>query len=208
MVSIALQIPEDKARIGSLTGDRETWWTWANGVTCVRTIACVICFVVAGYTADPLLNFVGLGLYWGLDVLDGYLARALDQETRVGAQLDILSDRLLVALFYFNYMTWHPELVGPVALFLFNFMFLDHFLSNQFMRWPLRSPNYFHIVDRLIFALNWSKAAKAINTGLVTLILVLTDWYALAYAVCLALVAVKSYSIARLHQLHPEPLTP
>lgn len=200
MVSLAATLHGGKSR----DTHPESWWTWANGVTVVRTLICVACFVVAAYTADPALNFVGLGLYWVLDVVDGFLARALDQETRVGAQLDILSDRLLVSMFYFNYTTWHPEVLGPVALFLFNFMFLDHFLSNQFMRFPLRSPNYFDRIDRVIFALNWSRAAKAVNTGLVTLILVLTDWHWLAYAVCLALVAIKAYSIVRLHRIHPE----
>lgn len=202
MVSTTMNLSGD-GRALSMT--RETWWTWANGVTIVRTVACVASFVAAAYTGDEMLNFVGLALYWGLDVIDGELARRLDQETRVGAQLDILSDRLLVSMFYFNYTTWHPEVLGPVALFLFNFMFLDHFLSNQFMRWPrVRSPNYFAEIDRRVFDLNWSRPAKAINTGLVTLILVLTDWIAVAYAVCVALIAIKGYSIHRLHDKHPE----
>lgn len=191
---------------------RERALTAANIVTAVRTVAGMVLFALAAYQDSEVLNFVGLGVYWALDVIDGYLARRLDQETRLGAQFDILSDRVLVAFFYFNYITWHPEALVPVTLFLFNFMVLDHYLSNQFLRWPLRSPNYFFRVDQLIYSLNWSPAGKAINSALVTLILVFTDWIAIASGVCFALLAIKSYSIGRLLRLpnpeHQEPTSP
>ena len=158
-------------------------------------------FAAAARMHSPSLNFVGLAVYWGLDVLDGWLARRLDQETRLGAQFDILADRLLVAFFYFNYLHWHPEAVVPVLLFLTNFMLLDHFLSNQFLRWPIRSPNDFHEVDRVIHRLNWSPLGKAANSGLVTVLLAFLGWHGGAIAVCASLLALKAYSIARLHGL-------
>jgi CDP-diacylglycerol---glycerol-3-phosphate 3-phosphatidyltransferase len=180
---------------------REPWLTAANVVTAIRTLGGLVIFAAAARAHSPLLNFVGLAVYWGLDVLDGWLARRLDQETRLGAQFDILADRLLVAFFYFNYLHWHPEAAVPVLLFLTNFMVLDHFLSNQFLRWPIRSPNYFHEVDRVTYLLNWSPLGKATNSGLVTVMLAFLGWQAGALVVCAALIAVKGYSIARLHHL-------
>ena len=180
---------------------RETWWTAANVVTAIRTMSGLVLFAAAARTSSATLNFAGLAVYWGLDVLDGWLARRLGQETRIGAQLDILADRLLVAFFYFNYLQWHPDAAVPVLLFLTNFMVLDHFLSNQFLRWPIRSPNYFHEVDRVTHLLNWSPLGKATNSGLVTVVLTFLDWRLGAIAICGALIAVKSYSIARLHRL-------
>ncbi len=180
---------------------REPWLTAANVVTAIRTVVCLVLFAAAARSHSASLNFGGLAVYWGLDILDGWLARRLDQETRLGAQFDILSDRLLVAFFYFNYLHWHPEAALPVLLFLTNFMLLDHFLSNQFLRWPIRSPNDFHEVDRVIHLLNWSPLGKATNSGLVTVALTFLDWQTGAIAICVALMAVKGYSIARLHGL-------
>ena len=180
---------------------RETWLTAANVVTAIRTLGGVAIFAAAARTHSPLLNFCGLAVYWALDILDGWLARRLDQETRLGAQFDILADRLLVAFFYFNYLHWNPDAALPVLLFLTNFMVLDHFLSNQFLRWPIRSPNDFHEVDRLTHLLNWSPPGKAINSGLVTVVLAFLGWHTGAIAICVALLAVKGYSIARMQQL-------
>ena len=118
--------------------------TWANAVTLVRTVGGLILFSVAAFKHSAAWNLAGLAVYWGLDFLDGYLARTLNQETRFGAQMDILADRFLVAFFYLNYLAMHPELAVVIALFLLEFMVLDHYLSNQFMRWRILSPNYFY----------------------------------------------------------------
>ena len=180
---------------------REPWLTAANVVTAIRTLGGVLMFAAAARAHSPLLNFGGLAVYWVLDILDGWLARRFDQETRLGAQFDILADRLLVAFFYFNYLHWNPEAALPVLLFLTNFMVLDHFLSNQFLRWPIRSPNYFYQVDRVTYLLNWSPLGKATNSGLVTVALAFLGWHDCAIAICAALILVKGYSIGRLHRL-------
>ncbi|HUS26961.1 MAG TPA: CDP-alcohol phosphatidyltransferase family protein [Kofleriaceae bacterium] len=182
----------------------ERWTTWANAVTLFRLVACVAIFGYARACADETANLVGLVAYWILDVADGALARWLDQETRIGAQLDILVDRVLVAFFYFNYATFYPQLLVPVCLFLVQFMFIDHFLSNQFMRWRLKSPNYFYEIDREIWRWNWSPFAKAVNTAAVTGVLVVSKSATAGTIVCGAMLVLKTWSTYRVTRL-PAP---
>lgn len=177
--------------------------TWANGVTLLRTVAGLTLFAAAAMERSLAWNLAGLAVYWSLDVLDGFLARRLDQETRFGAQLDILSDRFLVAFFYLNYLALHPELVLPIALFLFEFMILDHYLSNQFLRWPILSPNYFYVVDQTIWRLNWSPVGKFVNSGAVTILLLTSGSIWAAMPVLAGLYAIKLYSFMRLQRLPP-----
>jgi len=182
----------------------EPWWTWANVVTLVRAAAGLTLFAVAAARGSEPLNFTGLAVYWVLDIADGAVARALGQETRLGAQLDILADRLLCFFFYFNYMSWHPSVIVPVSLFMFQFAFVDHFLSNQFIRWPILSPNYFHAVDRVVWALNWTGPAKVVNGALMLCLLVAAEAVWVASMFSILMIAVKLYSIGRLRRL-PQP---
>lgn len=182
---------------------REDPRTWANLVTVIRVVAGVVVFGVAAHERDERLNYFGLGLFWVLDILDGFLARSLKQETRLGAQFDILADRLLVAFFYLNFVAMHAEFVVPVVLFLLQFNLIDHYLSNQFIRWPVASPNYFYVVDRNIWRLNWSVPAKALNSQFGPLIMIFTGSIWLASAVSLAIIGLKVYSCVLLHRLPP-----
>lgn len=191
--------------IGSSNLSSENVATWANAVTLFRTVAGLVLFSLAAIENSPVWNLAGLAVYWALDCLDGFLARALDQETRVGAQMDILSDRFLMAFFYLNYLAMHPDLVVVIALFLFEFMVLDHYLSNQFMRWRLLSPNYFHVVDRTIWWFNWSAPGKFLNSGMVTILLLTTQSVWAVWPVLAVLYAIKTYSLIRLHRLPPAP---
>jgi phosphatidylglycerophosphate synthase len=191
----------------------ETWWTWPNAVTGFRVAAGVACFVVAALRGSEAWSYAGLAVYWALDVADGALARALGQETRIGAQLDILADRLLLGGFYAGFLRAHPAMAIPVALHLVQFVVLDQYLSHQFMRWPCLSPNDFHEVDRAVWRWNWWAPAKLANGALVTLAIVAATragaswaWPALA---CAAVSGVKVWSIARLSSLPPpEPWLP
>lgn len=176
--------------------------TWANGITLGRMVLGVLVFAAAALEQSAAWNYIGLAAYWALDMLDGLAARLLDQETRFGAQFDILVDRLLISFFYFNLLRSDPGLVAPIILFLIQFMVLDHYLSNQFLRWPIRSPNYFYVVDERIWRLNWSPAGKLFNTGFATLLLLAAP-PAAALAGILAVSAVKLYSCVRLHRLPP-----
>jgi CDP-diacylglycerol--glycerol-3-phosphate 3-phosphatidyltransferase len=166
----------------------------------------LILFSIAAFTHNPDWNLAGVALYWLLDCLDGFLARALDQETQFGAQLDILSDRFLMAFFYLNYLSMHPDLVVVIALFLFEFMVIDHYLSNQFLRWRLLSPNYFYVVDRTIWRLNWSAPGKFFNSGVVTILLLTTKSTWAVWPVLVGLYLVKTYSWLRLLRLPAPPI--
>lgn len=177
--------------------------TWANAVTLFRTVAGLALFAVAAIQHSPTWNLAGLAVYWSLDVLDGFLARRLNQETRLGAQLDILSDRFLIAFFYLNYLALHPAAAVVIALFLLEFMILDHYLSNQFLNWPILSPNYFYLVDRTIWWLNWSPVAKFVNSGAVTILLLATGSAWAVTPILAGLFGVKLYSFARLYRLSP-----
>ncbi len=144
--------------------------TWANLVTLVRLLGGLGAFGIALAGGHEAWLYVGLAVYWAGDVFDGMLARAFRQETLLGAEFDILSDRIEVCLFYIIYASIHPEKTLVAVLFLLEFMVLDHWLSNQFVRWPIKSPNDFHRVDPLTWRWLWSRPGKALNTGLVTLL--------------------------------------
>lgn len=179
----------------------ENLYTAANAVTLLRLVISTILFAASAYLHNPALNLAGLAVYWVGDVADGFLARRLNQETLVGAQWDILADRLSVAFFYLNYLVLYPYLAPAIVLFLVQFMVVDHYLSNQYLRWPIMSPNYFYRVDPAIWRLNWSKPGKACNTGLITLLLLVTKSNAVVVPAVLVLLAIKLYSSARLLQL-------
>ena len=184
-----------------LGGPEENLYTVANAITLLRTGVAVVLFSASAYLQDPRLNLAGLAVYWVGDVADGFFARRLDQETLFGAQWDILADRLSVAFFYLNYLVLYPDLTPSIVLFLVQFMMLDHYLSNQYLCWPILSPNYFYRVDHTIWALNWSKPGKACNTGLVTILLVVTKSNVVVLPLVIALIVVKLYSCMRLTRL-------
>jgi len=171
--------------------------TWANLVTAVRLAAGLAAFGAFYLESWEGWNFIGLAIYWAGDILDGWLARRLKQETLLGAQFDILADRMLICFFYLGYLTVHPARAPAVLLFLLEFAVLDHYLSNQFIRWPILSPNYFYLVDRQTWLWLWSTPAKALNTGLVTLLLIALPCQWPAIVVTIALISVRLWCVRR-----------
>ena len=174
--------------------------TLPNLVTLVRTVAAVTLGVVAEATGNLALVVVAYGMFWAGDLLDGWSARRLRQETRAGAVFDIVSDRACVAVLCAALVSMVPG-VTPVALvFLLSFMVLDAMLSLSFLCWPVLSPNYFHQVDRRVWQLNWSPAGKAANSaGVIGAVALGLD--GLALAVALLVVAVKLWSAVRVARL-------
>ena len=192
--------------------------TGATVVTIVRTlVATVLAFLATrADTPDTTLRLLvaSLAAYWAGDILDGAYARWRDQETRFGGMLDVVCDRACALAFYVG-VAWHlPGLALPVAVYLLEFAVADMILSLAFVAWPLLSPNYFYLVDRTIWRWNWSKTAKALNSSLFAVVLLVTQNVWLCTAIALALMGLKVVSLARLVRLgiplpgsHPAPLT-
>lgn len=179
-------------------GDRIT--TMPNVVTLVRTIAAIVIAGIALIEAEPWLLAVAYAVYWVGDFLDGWLARRLGQETRLGAVFDIISDRACTSILCIGLVANYPGFAIVVVPFFISFMVLDTVLSLAFLCWPLLSPNYFGRVDQAVYQLNWSPLAKSLNTaGVIVLAVAGAVWASLALVSLL--VGVKIWSIARVHRL-------
>ena len=172
--------------------------TSANYVTAVRTVVAVALAVLAAAERDLVLLVAALGVYWVGDIADGVVARRRRCETRIGAVLDILCDRCCAAAFYVGLVWLQPELGLPVAIYLLEFMVVDCLLSLAFLAWPIRSPNYFFVVDRPLWVWNWSKPGKAVNSSLFAVLLLVTGLVWLGVAIALTLLALKCASLVRL----------
>ena len=174
--------------------------TVPNYITAIRTVAAVAVGVAALVAGSVALTAVAYGIYWLGDMLDGWAARRLGQETRAGAVLDIVSDRACTAVLSVGLVSLVPGIAVVAVVFLLSFMVLDTMLSLAFLCWPIVSPNYFHEVDRRVWAWNWSPPAKAANTAGVIAAVVLGQ-YSLALGIALAVVAVKLWSAAAVVRL-------
>jgi len=175
--------------------------TPANVITLVRTVAAVATAGVAAQRESLTLLVVALAVYWVGDILDGAVARLRGCETRIGATLDILSDRFCAASFYLGLVWLMPDLTWPVMVYLAEFMVVDSFLSLAFLAWPIRSPNYFYVVDRRLWLWNWSKTGKAVNSSIFAVLLLVTESVVLGLVVALALLLLKCLSLVRLMRL-------
>lgn len=181
--------------------EREQLLTLATLITLVRTVA-TVALALAGANRHSLsLLLAALAVYWLGDMLDGAVARLLDRETRVGATLDILCDRISAALFYVGFAWYDPSMAVPVGLYLTEFMVIDLYLSLAFLAWPSSSPNYFHLIDRRLWLWNWSMPGKALNSALFAVLMVWTRNPWLAGGIAVALLAVKLVSLGWLLRL-------
>ncbi len=181
--------------------EQERVGTSATVITAVRTVASVVLAALAAQEGSRTLLVVALVVYWAGDSLDGFVARIRGCETRIGAVLDILSDRFCAAAFYIGLVWLQPEFAIPVFIYLAEFMVVDCFLSLAFLAWPVRSPNYFYVVDRPLWLWNWSKPGKAVNSSLFAVLLLVTGWVWVAAAIATALLVMKSVSLVRLGRI-------
>lgn len=172
--------------------------TGATVITAVRTIASAGLAATAAYQDSLGLLVAALAVYWVGDMLDGFYARVRDCETRIGAVLDIMCDRLNAGAFYIGLAWLQPDLSPAIFVYLAEFMVIDCFLSIAFLAWPVRSPNYFFVVDRPIWLWNWSKPAKAVNSALFAVLLLATGWMWVGLAIASALLVLKVVSLHRL----------
>jgi CDP-diacylglycerol--glycerol-3-phosphate 3-phosphatidyltransferase len=179
----------------------ERLWTGATVITFVRTIASFALCLVGLWQEELSILVVGLGVYWVGDMADGAYARLRDCETRIGGVIDMLCDRFNCAAFYLCFAALEHEMILPVAVYLFEFMVIDFFLSLAFLAWPIRSPNYFYEIDQRIYTWNWSKPAKAVNSSLFAVLLLVTGWWELGLAIAIGLVVLKCVSLRWLLEL-------
>lgn len=175
--------------------------TSATAVTAVRTVISVALAGVAAHEESLELLVAALVVYWIGDMLDGFVARVRGCETRIGATLDILCDRFCAAAFYIGLMWLEPEFAPAVLIYLAEFMVVDCFLSLAFLAWPVRSPNYFFVVDRTLWLWNWSKPGKAVNSSLFAVLLLVTGWVWVGVAIATALLVLKVVSLVRLGRI-------
>jgi CDP-diacylglycerol--glycerol-3-phosphate 3-phosphatidyltransferase len=181
--------------------EQERIGTSATAITFVRTVASVVLAGLAARDQSITLLVVALVVYWAGDSLDGFVARIRGCETRMGAVLDILCDRFCAASFYLGLVWLHPDYAVPVFIYLGEFMVVDCFLSLAFLAWPVRSPNYFYVIDRPLWLWNWSKPGKAVNSSLFAVLLLVTGWVLPAAAIATALLVMKSLSLVRLGRI-------
>lgn len=99
-----------------MASDREPlpnrWLTIPNGFTLLRLVVCVP--LTIWFVAQPdmqLAAAISLGVFGATDWIDGALARALKQESRIGELLDPVADRtgivlIGLALAIFGYLPW------------------------------------------------------------------------------------------------------
>ena len=186
--------------------------TGATAITFVRTIATLVLSMWGAYDESLTLLVCGLVVYWVGDTVDGEWARRFDCETRIGGLIDMVSDRLSCGAFYVGLAWLQPaplffsdepmELIAiPVAVYLFEFMVIDMFLSLAYLAWPIRSPNYFYVVDRRIYLWNWSRLGKAANSGLFAVLLLATGWWWLGLIIAVGLLVLKLVSLRWLLEL-------
>lgn len=180
----------------------ESTFSVPNIITLLRLGLSLTFFVLAIHKMDPLYNFIGLGIHWFGDVLDGFYARTFKQETILGAEIDIIADRVEILFFYVIFLVFNPGLFLPVLIYVIDFAFVDFYLSYQFNKYPIISPNYFYKVDRLVYKLNFSNPGKFCNSTVITLLLIFLPQFKYVTAFLAAvLVGVKVFSIHRLNKL-------
>jgi phosphatidylglycerophosphate synthase len=178
----------------------------ANLVTVIRTLASLALVTTAAVQHSWPWLLAAYLTYWIGDSADGNVARWQHQETRFGAVFDVVCDRInciscaLVLLMFID-APW------PVAVFLFQFVVVDLPLTLLPMRWPVLSPNYFFLVDRLVYTLNWHVVAKVTNTTLLVLLLVFVPDQRVALVAASVVLVIKVWSLGRVLRL-PRPVDP
>jgi CDP-diacylglycerol--glycerol-3-phosphate 3-phosphatidyltransferase len=181
--------------------DPRSVYSAPNIITLLRLAGSLVFFALAVLRQRELFNFIGLGIHWFGDVADGWYARTFRQETVLGAEIDIIADRVETLFFFVNFLHFHPSLWLPVVVYMLDFAFVDFYLSYQFVKYDIISINYFGQVDRRVYALNFSAPAKFCNSTVPPLILILLPrLWPLALAAAAALIVVKVYSISLLRK--------
>jgi CDP-diacylglycerol---glycerol-3-phosphate 3-phosphatidyltransferase len=190
---------------------REQNVTIATVLTVLRAVASSVIFVIAIQQRSHSDLLLALGLSMVADFFDGLIARTMSRETVLGAQLDGLADRLaafFVVLWVVSLHNQTPTILIAVAVW-FQFGVADQFLSVQFLRFALWSPDHVYAVEERTWRLNWSPQAKFASNLPIALLAIGGSllWPALAISVTLVTLRAVAYDAIRRQArlLVPEP---
>ncbi len=106
-------------------------WNLPNLLTVLRLVAAPGVAVMFLYFTRPYADWFALILFLSAaatDWIDGYLARAWSQETRLGAMLDPIADKAMVIIALMvivGYSSMSPWLVLPATFILFREVFVS-----------------------------------------------------------------------------------
>ena len=168
----------------------------ASIITVVRVAASLTFFALAIHYRNPTYNYIGFVVHWLVDAVDGFCARRFKQETILGAEFDLIADRIEIVCFYMIFLHFHPGLLLPAMLYLVDYAVVDFYLGFQFSKFGIISPDYYYKVNRTVYRLNFSPAGKFANSSVVTLALVFLPGLRMVVAAyALGLIVVKSYSV-------------
>ena len=124
------------ARLGRPATVRDTFWTVPNVITVFRFLGVplFVAFIVGEHYGPAFITLVVLG---GTDWVDGYLARRLDQVSRVGQWLDPLADRLALIVVAVTFVVYGiapawlvPAVVIPDVVLIITALILFHGSPN------------------------------------------------------------------------------
>jgi CDP-diacylglycerol--glycerol-3-phosphate 3-phosphatidyltransferase len=106
-------------------------WNLPNILTLLRLIAAPGVAVMFLYFTRPYADWFALLLFVVAsltDWIDGYLARAWKQETKIGRMLDPIADKAMVVIALMvivAFSSWSPWLVLPATVILFREVFVS-----------------------------------------------------------------------------------
>jgi phosphatidylglycerophosphate synthase len=84
----------------------QSFYSEANILTLLRLASSLFFFILAALKMNPTYNFIGLAIHLLGDYIDGLFARVFKQETILGAEIDLIADRLEAVFFYVNFFLW------------------------------------------------------------------------------------------------------
>lgn len=110
--------------------------TIANALTLLRLclIPMIVVLIHEGRFALATIVFITAGI---TDALDGYLARKLNQRTKIGAYLDALADKSLIAASFIALLNVHLVPFWLVVLVLFRDLMI---VGAVAIAWLLHNP--------------------------------------------------------------------
>ena len=180
-----------------------SFYSEANILTLLRLAFSLFFFTLAVLKSNPTYNFIGLAVHLIGDYLDGLCARTLKQETILGAEIDLIADRVEALFFYVNFIYFRPAMYVPVAIYMIDYAFVDFYLSYQFIKYGIISPNYFYKVDKTVYLLNYSPVGKFCNSTVVVLMLIFLPQLPIVPALfATGLICVKLFSVHLLNVLN------